>query len=460
MQTETRLEHGHKSVPKVVTPSKENTHNTTTNTPNEVDNDDSVMDLEETDDVLVDDLPEVVEQVLPKDVGEINVRGHLRFDEEMPPDDETQMNTMFNALMYHMSHDYYKQNEVEMDVKEGSISKDVIEFDTFSANLDVQTYHMTKIVQDAEYEFHNMSKTWLVPFDEEKPSLDALEWVFQELVAVNDTVVVVKIVSLQSILKFGVSEHRKNCNELFDKVEKIKNKVNGLVMKLILEVKIGAVNYMINKSIRDFDPIALVMGTKGIKKSKLTSFLKIDDQSTTKQFVERCRIPVIVVNPFYEMKPHSLNNTESSIRERITSYPSVYDPENAVHTMEMERMMSSESSTNNSVSGMGMGLTPVSSRTSRFLRIGKSLSRGGSPSPSSPMTSASTSSLSPTISTSKTRGTSSTRSPPTTTTLHSSMSNDLKSVKSMDSLGDALSPSISNSSFRRTLSPFRFFKRQ
>lgn len=376
-------------------------------------------DDEDDEDEEQEELLDVRKPKLPKDVGEINVRGHLRFDEEMPPDEVTKNNTMFNALMYHMSHSYYKQDEAEIKQKQqkGTDIENIIKFDTFSANLDVQTYHLTKIVQDKGYEYHNMSKTWLVPYDEEKPSEDAVEWTFEELADNNDTVVVVKVESLQSIMKIGISGHRKKSNELFKKVQQLKLTKTHKHIKLVTEVKIGAVDYMINKSIRDFDPIAIIMGTKGIKKATITSFL-LDDTATTKQFLEHSRIPVIVINPSFERKEMFETKTEANILERLTSYPSVYNPHTGAETLQMERLISSDS-----ISATSTG----TSRTSRFLRIGKSLSRNTSPASQSP-------------------------------SLHPTHSNDLRSIKSGES-SDTLSPIRSNSSLRRALSPFRMFKR-
>ncbi|TID31351.1 hypothetical protein CANINC_000062 [Pichia inconspicua] len=377
---------------------------------------DGVDDEEEEDDDDEEVLLDVEEVSLPKDVGEINVRGHLRFDEEMPPDETTKNNTIFNALMYHMSHSYYDEADKKVSVS-GKHEKKVIEFDTFSRNLDVSTFQMIRIVQDPGYEFHNMTKTWLVAYHDEKQSIEALEWTLGELADDNDIVAIVKVVSLQTIMKIGVEEHRKASDKMFDHLERIKSLKTKKKIKLVMEVRIGAVDYMVNKAIRDFDPVAMVMGTKGIKKASFTNFL-VDDHSTTKQFLQHGKVPIIVINPNLERKPQEPMNTESSIRERLTLYPSVYDSITGMETLAMERSISSDSTNGGT------------SRTSRFLRMGKSLSRTSSPASSR------SSSLNPSVSNDR----------------------ELRSVKSMDST-NTLSPIRSNSSLRRALSPFRLFKK-
>lgn len=328
---------------------------------------------------------------LPKDVGEINVQGHLRFDEEMPPDAETKDNTIFNALMYHIQ--YYGDHEDHVHHHKTRENK-TLTFDTYSPNIDVTHYQTTMIFEDRHFKFQNTTRTFLVPFDENVPSVNAVNWTLQNMVDDNDILVVLKVVSLQSVLANGVGLHRKHCKGLLDKICKIERSGEKKHIKIIVEIRIGSVDFALARGIKDFDPTYLVMGTRGIKKAKLTNFLN-EDTSLTKHFVDNGRVPVIVLNPLYETPTAATceGADESYFTKRLTSFPSVYDP---VHAVKL----------------------PDSGRTSRFLRIGKSMSR-----------SASASSLS---------------------------SNVLSPVSS----NNELTPTISGNralSPRRTLSPFRLF---
>ena len=341
-----------------------------------------------------DDASESIEEVLnddfhlPKDVGEINVKGHLHFDEEMPPDETTQNNTMHNAMMYqlhddrddhrdhihhHHHHDHaeheHEREEKEHDDRSGKRS---IMFDTYSPNQDVSHYQMTIVHEDKHFHYRNTTRTFLVPYDDEKPSADALAWTFTEMAADNDIVIVLKVVSLQHVMKYGVQSHRKDCQNLFKMVCKCNEERRKL--KVVVEIRIGSVEYSLARALKDFDPTFMVMGTRGIRKAKLTSFLN-EDPSMTKHFLDDGWVPVIVLNPNYvhgkvaaaATAAAAATPAKNTFRNFLTSYPSVYDPLVAGQTLEMERSVSGESGTS---SGAG--------RTSRFLRIGRSMSRSSS----------------------------------------------------------------------------------
>lgn len=331
-----------------------------------------------------DDASESIEEVLnhdshlPKDVGEINVKGHLHFDEEMPPDETTQNNTMHNAMMYQLHdgkddhRDHIHHHHHHADQEEPQPAKRTIMFDTYSPNQDVSHYQMTIIHEDKHFHYKNSTRTFMVPFDEEKPSVDALTWTFTEMVTDHDIVIVIKVVSLQHVMKFGVQNHRKDCRNLFKQVCKYNEHKQKL--RIVVEIRIGSVEYSLARGLKDFDPTFMVMGTKGIKKAKFTSFLN-EDTSMTKHFLDDGWVPVIVLNPNYVQRRAVTDSdsettpkfTEKTFCKALTSYPSVYDPLVAGHTLEMERSVSGES-----------GTSSTGGRTSRFLRIGKSMSRSSS----------------------------------------------------------------------------------
>lgn len=326
---------------------------------NDKQEDDSVKD-KVIDEVLQED------HELPKDYGEINVQGYLRFDTECPPDENTQNNTMINAMLYHLTDD---ESDSTLEPSD-SEKKNEVTFDTYSPNLDVSKYQMTFVREEEGFCFRNITRSFYVPYDDEKPSKDAIRWTMSQAVTDNDIVIVLKVVSFQNIMKNGVEHHRQDCKRLFENICKLN--VNQTKLKIIVEIRVGAVEYALARGLKDFDPTFMVMGTKGIKKNKLSNILN-EDNSMTKHFMDHGWIPIIVVNPLYEQKPISEKDQckpidENTFLEALTSYPSVYDPLSGVNTYEMERSQSNESTTS-SING---------GRTSRFLRIGRSLSRTSS----------------------------------------------------------------------------------
>lgn len=305
---------------------------------------------------------------LPKDVGEINVKGYLRFDEEMPPDEETQLNTECNARMYQLCDSTSKDGIHHLRRNQNHI----LSFDTYNPNLDASLYQMTIVHEHKQYHYKNTSRTFLVPLDNEKPSLDAITWTLGEMVNDNDIVVVIKIIPLQTVIKNGVQSHRSDCKELFNNVCKLN--CNMKKLKIIVEIRIGAVEYSLARALRDFDPTVLIMGTKGIKKTKLSNFLN-EDTSVTKHFLDNGTLPVIIINPNYQPKDKNkdtaktaddgIKYSESSFSKQLMSYTSVYDPLNGAQAFAMERSTSGENSV-------------PRGRPTRFLKIGKTMTRSNS----------------------------------------------------------------------------------
>lgn len=331
---------------------------------------------EEANDDAADSIQEILNNNthLPKDIGEINVKGHLHFDEEMPPDKKTQNNTMHNAMLYqlndlngkdHIHHHHYHQTQNNSNDSNNVKSKKTLMFDTYNPNQDVSLYQMTIIHEDKHFKYQNSTRSFLVPFDDDKPSINAINWTMSEMVNDNDIIIIINVISLQHVMKYGVQSHREDCKKLFNRICKFN--INKKKLKIIVEIRIGSIEYSLARGLKDFDPTLMVMGTHGIKKTKITSFLN-EDNSMTKHFLDNSWIPLIVINPLYE---NSINNLNAKIdknlfKNLLTNYPSVYDPLNGSHTLEMER---SQSSDNTNSSG---------NRTSRFLRIGRSMSRSSS----------------------------------------------------------------------------------
>ncbi|KAG0687822.1 hypothetical protein C6P40_001826 [Pichia californica] len=335
---------------------------------------------EEANDDASDSIQEVMnhENHLPKDFGEINVKGHLHFDDELPPDENTQNNTIYNAMLYQLNdkhdrdhihhHNHHHSHDNLNSPSDINHTKKNLMFDTYNPNQDVSLYQMTIIHEDKHFQYQNTTRTFFVPYDDEKPSDDAITWTIGQMANDNDIIIILKVVSLQHIMKFGVQSHRKDCKILFKSI--CKHNINKKKLKIIVEIRIGSIEYSLARGLKEFDPNFMVMGTHGIKKAKITSFLN-EDTSMTKHFLDNSWIPVIVINPLYESIVE--NNQDSkfnkySFKNKLTNYPSVYDPLNGNHTLEMERSHSSESN----------GLNSTVGRTSRFLRIGRSMSRSSS----------------------------------------------------------------------------------
>lgn len=313
----------------------------------------------------IENILEASNEPLPKDVGEINVCGHLRFDEEMPPDEETQTNTIFNALMYDIVEfpskgvDGRRGGEEEEEEEEGHVLKKrnppkSIVFDTCSTNLDISKFQTTLLSQHPDFRFSCHSRTLMVAFNDDPASVNALNWTVQEMCNDNDIVIILHVVPLNTVIKNGVGKHRDYCNKLLKRMRNLNTKNRHI--KLVVEIRIGAVEFTIARGFRDFDPNFLIMGTKGLKKTKLTSFLN-DNTSLTKHFLDNGRMPVIVINPEYIPSTATYTNiNEKTFVDKLKSYSPDIERPGSSQRIKLERSSSSSS--------IGGG-----SRTPRFLRL-------------------------------------------------------------------------------------------
>ncbi|CAI8506212.1 unnamed protein product [Pichia kudriavzevii] len=170
----------------------------------------------------------------------------------------------------------------------------------------------------------------------------------------NDIVIILHVVPLNTVIKNGVGKHRDYCNKLLKRMRNLNTKNRHI--KLVVEIRIGAVEFTIARGFRDFDPNFLIMGTKGLKKTKLTSFLN-DNTSLTKHFLDNGRMPVIVINPEYIPSTATYTNiNEKTFVDKLKSYSPDIERPGSSQRIKLERSSSSSS--------IGGG-----SRTPRFLRL-------------------------------------------------------------------------------------------
>ncbi|VEU21037.1 DEKNAAC101936 [Brettanomyces naardenensis] len=344
----------------------------------------------------------------------INETGFMMLDEEMPVDTETQRNTLQNALMYQLSEDelrqidpkYVSDSEAERLLmspelsptladtaeslpifplsptastdenvsnlsnvsRENSFRKGVT-LDTFTtADADLSKYQITLTSKHRDYRYTKTARTLICTYDEKQMSLSALQWTLKEMVSDSDTLVVFSVLDPADLGLVGSSSqnHRKKANDLLERVISLNER--GQKIKVVLEFKVGNVQYMVNKAIRDYDPSFLIVGTDGNEKTGFRSL--IAPKSMSKCFLEYAKVPVIVVNPLYNTSENEFKGgpfNDRSFIDQMLSCPSVYQG--------LEEVLSEDS---------GDSLSPISSleslgRKSRFFRFGSPLSASVSP---------------------------------------------------------------------------------
>ncbi|GMM30450.1 hypothetical protein DAMA08_031950 [Martiniozyma asiatica (nom. inval.)] len=323
---------------------------------------------------------------LPKDVDFVDLTGRLTFDPEANPSAETRENTLYNSLLYTLD------DVVPQCTEPTKTHTKRLTLNTCTENSDVRHYSLSFIQQSKTWIYSTQTRTLLVAWRGCENSNRALSWTLQEFAHNSDEIIIVRVVSLPTIISKGSKSLYDESLQDFKKLKKLNTK--HLSLRILFEVKIGGTIACINNAIAEYSPSINIFGTKGLKKPKLKNILSEDD-SVAKHFMEEGIKPSILVSPNYVNTEHAplKNIEESTFKQQILDYPSRYNQATCAKAIDMEKSDSSES-------------TP---RTSRFLRVGKSMARSVS-----------------------------------------SSVNDLSPVTSRDR---NLSPA-------RTLSPMRFFKRK
>ncbi|KAF7717340.1 Uncharacterized protein PECH_002034 [Penicillium ucsense] len=171
-----------------------------------------------------------------------------------------------------------------------------VSFNTFD-NRDAADFSLTLNYKHKGYQSTRQSRTFLCGTDQNDYSDFALNWLVDELVDDGDEIVCLRAVEKDSRMASdaGIEEgnYRREAERLFEQVIQ-KNSQNEKAISLVLELVVGKVEEIIQRMIRIYAPVMLIVGTRGRNLQGVHSLLP---GSVSKYCVQHSPIPVIVVRP-------------------------------------------------------------------------------------------------------------------------------------------------------------------
>ncbi|OWB72842.1 hypothetical protein B5S31_g2565 [[Candida] boidinii] len=175
-----------------------------------------------------------------------------------------------------------------------------VSFDTLrNPNLTIEPRSFTLNSKHENYEYSRTSRTFLVGYDENECSFIALKWAIDKMIHDGDTLVCLRVITKEIFESPENSKknYKKEGEEILKTILKL-NKIKNKKIQIVLEFRIGRVADMISLTVKDYNPIILIVGTRGIQKSGFKSM--ISSKSMSKNCLQYSTIPVIVVNPNYQ----------------------------------------------------------------------------------------------------------------------------------------------------------------
>ncbi|QPG73135.1 hypothetical protein FOA43_000441 [Brettanomyces nanus] len=263
----------------------------------------------------------------------IEETGFMMMDYQMPVDTETQRNTLHNALLYQMSEEELREMDPkyisDSDTERLMMSPEVVsspvmvdsvpslplspisssEFsvcsegtdnavnfhrgvtlDTFNTTAhDLSKYQITLTLRHKDYKYTKSARTLICTYDEKQMSLAALRWTMKEMVSDFDTLVVFSVLDPELDMALVRKNHRQRAEHLLNQILQLNERDQKI--KIVLEFKVGNVQYMVSKAMRDYDPTFLIVGTNGNEKTGFKSL--IAPKSMSKSFLQLAKMPVI-----------------------------------------------------------------------------------------------------------------------------------------------------------------------
>ncbi|KAI9870059.1 MAG: hypothetical protein M1830_004734, partial [Pleopsidium flavum] len=171
-----------------------------------------------------------------------------------------------------------------------------VSFDTFD-NRDASDFSLTLNSKHKDYKYTKRSRTFLCGTDQNDYSEFALEWLIDELVDDGDEIVCLRVVDKDSKINSDASleegRYRTEAKKLLDQVI-AKNNDDDKAISLVLEFAVGKVQETIQRMIEIYEPVMLIVGTRGRSLGGIQGLLP---GSVSKYCLQHSPVPVIVVRP-------------------------------------------------------------------------------------------------------------------------------------------------------------------
>lgn len=184
-----------------------------------------------------------------------------------------------------------------------------VSFDTF-ATPDATAEAFSLQYKHNDFQYTDRTRTFIVGTDAKDYSEYALEWTLDELVDDGDEIVCLRVVSEESTER---REYKREAERLLASVIQ-KNAIERKAIMLKMELAVGRVTEVIQSMIQLYEPVAIVVGTRG---RNLTGMQGLMGGSVSKYCLQRSPVPTIVVRP-------SSKRTKKKIKRQTEQGRSVY----------------------------------------------------------------------------------------------------------------------------------------
>ena len=170
-----------------------------------------------------------------------------------------------------------------------------VSFDTFD-NKDATDISFTLVSKHKNYAYSRRSRTFLCGTDQNDYSDFALEWLVEELVEDGDEIVCLRVVDKDSKVSssFSVEQgiYKNEARKLLEHIQE-KNEEDKAI-SLVLEFAVGKVPETIQRMIKIYAPVCLIVGTRGKSLGGIQGLLP---GSVSKYCLQNSPVPVVVVRP-------------------------------------------------------------------------------------------------------------------------------------------------------------------
>lgn len=162
---------------------------------------------------------------------------------------------------------------------------------SFDTSTNMERISLTLKVKHPKFRFRRNNKTFLTGYNNDKESLQAIKWLFDEMIINGDTIVILQV--LDEKLYHEIDKPK--CNATLETFEQLN--VHNKKIAIVYEIDIGKPQKLLKKAIDEYAPQMMAIGTHTADKDTSKGFFSKTTMS--KYFLQYALVPVIVVKPTY-----------------------------------------------------------------------------------------------------------------------------------------------------------------
>lgn len=207
----------------------------------------------------------------------------------------------------------------------GNFKRDVT-LDSFTTrDTDLSKTQLMMRYKHAQYRYLSTSRTIVCAIDEYGNSHSIMKWTITELLSDCDTFVVCCVLDPEGEDIKDPIKCRQRANTLMTDI--VSMMPQYLKVNIVLELKVGNIEYMVKQTIKDYNASCLVMGANNSQTPNFKSLLLSHKTSLYNYLLDSSLVPVVAVTSrnVSSHKPHPSYNQESQFADNLIGMPSIYE---------------------------------------------------------------------------------------------------------------------------------------